>query len=341
MNPSRLHRLWLALLSLCLLLSGCQAAPKAYDRQFPAMDTYMHLTAYGKGAENALSAAQEEIIRLETLLDVTNEVSEVYALNHRTADTLTLSDELAQLLSLSLTLAQETGGAFNPTVYPIVSQWGFTTGSYRLPSQEELSALLPLADFNAAALSGQTLTLHDGMQLDFGGIAKGWTGDRILSMWKETGLTSGILRLGGNIQTLGSKPDGSAWKVGIQDPKTEQPLAALAVRDKAVITSGSYQRYFTVSGQVYHHIIDPSTGYPAHTGLESVTVVGDSGARCDALSTALFVMGLEEATRFWREHRDFEAIFIAEDGSITITAGMKDNFSLADGYKDREVSVLE
>ena len=334
-----IRRLWPALLVLCLLCS-CGSSQTAYDRQFVAMDTYLHLTAYGSGAETALSRANEEIIRLETLLDVTSEKSEVYAINHRTAGTLTLSDELEQLLSLSLELARETDGAFNPAVYPVVSCWGFTTGSYRVPAGAELDALLPLTDYTNAQLNGRQLTLQSGMQLDFGGIAKGWAGDRVLAMWKEAGLTSGILRLGGNIQTLGAKPDGSAWKVGIQDPKTEQPLAAVAVTDKAVITSGSYQRYFTASGQVYHHIIDPATGSPARSGLESVTVVGDSGARCDALSTALFVMGLENAAQFWRDHRDFEAVFILEDGSISITSGLKGSFALMDGFADRTVEVL-
>lgn len=340
MSRHMIRRLGSALLILCLLLSGCQSAPKRYDRQFVAMDTYMDFTAYGKDAQNALSAAQEEVIRLETLLDVTGEKSEVYSVNHRQTNTCTLSEDLSELAALALKIAEETQGAFDPTVYPIVSRWGFTTGAYCVPSKDELSALLPLADFRAAALDGRALSLREGMQLDFGGIAKGWAGDRVLDLWREAGLTSGILRLGGNIQTLGAKPDGSAWKVGIQDPKTEQALAAVSVIDKAVISSGSYQRYFTVNGQIYHHIIDPSTGYPARTGLESVTVVGESGARCDALSTALFVMGLENAVQFWRTRRDFEVVFIRDDGSIAITEGLQDSFSLLDGFTDRQVEVL-
>ncbi len=327
--------LWL----LTLLLTGCQPAPTAHDRSFPAMDTFMHLTAYGEGAQDALSRAQEEILRLESVLDVTDEGSEVYALNHRHTDTVSLSSDTADLLSLSMSLARETDGAFDPTIYPVVQRWGFTTGLYRLPTPEDLETLLPLVGHGQVRLDN-SLTLSPGMMLDFGGIAKGWAGDRAVQMLEDAGISSAILRLGGNIQTIGTKPDGSLWNIGIQDPDTGGTLATLAVADLAVVTSGSYQRFFTLDGQTYHHIIDPVTGHPADTGLTSVTIVGSSGARCDALSTALFVMGLEQGTQFWRDRRNFEAIFVREDGSIAITAGLEGRFTLSDPGT-RTVEVLK
>lgn len=334
------RRLWPALLVLSLLLTGCSLFPKAHDRQFVAMDTFMHLTAYGNNAQEALSRVQEEIVRLETLLDVNSEKSEVYAVNHRQENIFALSDDAAQLLSLSLALAEQTGGAFDPTVYPVVRRWGFTTGTYRLPEPEELSALSTLVGHEKAHLDGHTLTLEPGMMLDFGGIAKGWAGDLTAQLLRGKGVTSAILRLGGNIHTIGTKPDGSLWTVGIEDPANGGTLGTLSVADLAVVTSGSYQRYFTVGGQVYHHIIDPATGYPADSGLTSVTIVGPSGARCDALSTALFVMGLDKGARFWREHRDFEAIFVSGDGSVAVTAGLEGNFSLS-SQQTRSMEVLK
>lgn len=338
---ARFVRFLCSALVLSLLLTGCQTAPKAHDCQFVAMDTFMSLTAYGENAQTALTRAQEEILALDTALDVNNEKSRVYAINHRQQDTVPLSGEVGQLLSLSLELARETGGAFDPTIYPVVRKWGFTTGAYQLPTSHELEQALSLVGHEDLFLGQGSLTLKEGAQLDFGGIGKGWAGDRAAQALREQGIASAILRLGGNIQTLGTKPDGSLWTVGIQDPATGDNLATLAVADLSVVTSGSYQRYFTVNGQVYHHIIDPATGLPADNGLTSVTIIAPSGARCDALSTALFVMGPDGAARFWREHRDFEAVLVFDDGSVAITNGLQGNFTLTPAFSHRRLEVLE
>lgn len=336
-----LRRLGPAVLFVCLLLTGCRPAPIQQDSQFTAMDTFIHLTAYGTEAPSALDRVRDDILYLESLLNVTDETSEVYAINHRQTNTVALSSDVADLLSLSLGLARETQGCFDPTVYPVVRTWGFTTGDYHRPTPTELAGLLPLVGYRNAALAGQSLTLKEGMQLDFGGIAKGWAGDRAAQSLRANGITSAILRLGGNIQTIGTKPDGTPWKVGIQDPEGGQTLATVSVADLAVVTSGSYQRHFTLDGQDYHHLIDPETGCPADSGLISVTIVGPSGARCDALSTALFVMGLDRGGQFWQEHRDFEAVFLSKDGTITITPGLEGNFTLTRDFSSRVVEVLK
>lgn len=332
-----MRRFWPALLILSLLLTGCVAKPTPHEQRFMAMDTYMHFSVYGDSA--AAVQAQDEILQLEQLLSVTDEDSEVYALNHRTAQTCNLSPHLTALLEQALILARQTNGAFDPTVYPLVRAWGFTTGTYQVPEQEELDRLLPLIDHTAPLLNANTLTLPPDVQLDFGGIAKGWAGDQAAQLLRGAGVTSAILRLGGNIHTIGTKPDGSAWRVGIEDPDSGGTLGTVSVADLAVVTSGSYQRFFTENGQTYHHIIDPSTGRPADSDLTSVTVVGKHGTRCDALSTALFVMGLEDAAQFWREHRDFEAVFVSEEGSVSITAGLEDSFTLSPG-QTRKLEVL-
>lgn len=332
------RRLWPALLILSVLLTGCAPKPTPHEQRFISMDTFMHFTVYGDSA--AAQQAQEELLRLERLLSVTDEASEVYAINHRAAQTCHLSPELTALLEQALILSRQTQGAFDPTIYPVVRAWGFTTGAYQLPAPEELAELLPLVGHENAVLTGQSLTLEPDMMLDFGGIAKGWAGDLTAQLLRSKGVTSAILRLGGNIHTIGTKPDGSAWKIGIEDPGSGDTLATVSVADLAVITSGSYQRFFTVDDQTYHHIIDPATGRPADSGLTSVTVVGKHGARCDALSTALFVMGLEDAARFWREHRDFDAVFVSEDGSVAITAGLEDSFDLSPG-QTRTLEVLK
>jgi len=333
-----IRRLWSAVLILSLLLTGCAAKPTPHEQQFTAMDTFMHFTVYGD--RDAARLAKEELLHLDRLLSVTNEDSQVYALNHRTTPTNSLSPELTALLEQALILARQTEGAFDPTVYPVVRAWGFTTDTHQVPTQEELDRLLTLVDYTAPILDAHSLTLPEGVQLDFGGIAKGWAGDRAAQLLRGKGVTSAILRLGGNIHTIGTKPDGSMWNIGIEDPDSGGTLGVVSVADLAVVTSGSYQRFFTENGQTYHHIIDPSTGRPAESGLTSVTVVGRYGARCDALSTALFVMGLEEAAQFWREHRDFEAVFVNEDGSVSITAGLENRFALSAG-QTRRLEVLK
>ncbi len=333
----------LTALAVCLVpLCSCSiTTPKSADVQFTAMDTFIHLTAYGDGANATLNAARQELLAMETKLSVTDPDSEIAAANRAGGQPVTVGRDTAELVDFALAMARRTHGAMDPTIYPLVQAWGFTTDQQRVPPQEELDALLPLVGAEQVTLSENALTLSPGAMLDLGSVAKGWAGDRLAGQLKAAGTNSAILRLGGNIQAVGTKPNGSDWVVGIQDPDSEGMLARLSVRDCAVVTSGGYQRSFTEKGETYWHIIDPATGYPARAGLTSVTIVAPSGALCDALSTALFVMGPDKAAEHWREHRDFEAVLVHDDGSITITAGLEGTFALMDGYTDREVTVLE
>lgn len=333
-------------LALALLLGGCVQAPKEYNQQLFAMDTLMSLTAYGKEGEQALTSAAARVAQLEQELSVTREDSDVYAINHADGGWTQVSKDTFDLLRHALSLCDATDGSLDITAYPAVRAWGFTTGEYRVPDQEEREALAEKIDYTAVELDEQTCSvrLPQGMELDLGAVAKGWTGDQLAALMSQAGVESAILRLGGNIQTVGSKPDGSVWRVGIQDPAADEGtnLAVLEVADRAVVTSGGYQRYFEKDGQTYWHIMDPDTAAPARSGLLSATIVGPRGADCDALSTALFVMGAEEAAKFWREHQDldFEYILVLEDGFIHITQGLENVFTLTSAYQDRKVRVV-
>ena len=187
-------------------------------------------------------------------------------------------------------------------------------------------------DYTRVALDGDTVSVGEGMEIDLGAVTKGYVGDRITALLRENGVTSALLDLGGNIQTLGSRPDGSDWRIAIQNPEGDGILGAVSVSDKAVVTSGGYERYFTdEDGNLWWHIFDPATGCPARNGLISVTIVGDEGLYCDALSTALFIMGRERAAEFWREHRDFEMALVTDGGELLLTPGLYDTFMPVEG----------
>ena len=172
------------------------------------------------------------------------------------------------------------------------------------------------------------------MAIDFGGIAKGYTSSRLMEIFREYNVSSAMVSLGGNVQVLGTKTDGSDWRVAVQNPDgTDDYLGILAIKDKAVITSGGYERYFEEDGKTYHHIMDNETGKPADSDLISVTIISKDGMLADGLSTALFVMGKEDALNYWREHREeFDAILVTKDGEITVTQGIADSFSSERNY---------
>ena len=303
-----------------------------------AMDTVMTLTAYGPNAQTALTAAENEITRLDTLFSISSENGDIYRVNQYGEGDL--SEDSLTLLSSALNYYNETDGIFDCTIEPVMEAWGFTTQNYRVPEQTELDDLLSRVDASCISLSGNHVTLPENVRLDLGGIAKGFTSARVMNVFAENGVTSGIISLGGNVQTLGKKPDGSLWRVGVQDPVNQDDMFAIVeVADEAVITSGAYQRYFEQDGIRYHHIIDPRTGYPADNGLISVTIISPDGTLADALSTSLFIMGPEKAVAFWQNHRNqFDAILMTNDGDILVTSGLADRCQITGKGKVQVIS---
>lgn len=334
---------WLsaALLSAAFLLTGCSGAPaqEPETATFFAMDTAMDFTVYGDAA--LLDEAETLIGSLEEQVSVTDEHSNIYAIDHTGSGSL--SGNAAELMAQALELCRRTGGALDISVYPIVRAWGFTTGSYQVPDEETIQSLLPLVDYTQIQYDAATgvVTLPEGMEIDLGSVAKGYAGQLAAQMLRNSGVESALLNLGGNVQTVGAKPDGSPWQIGIKDPKGEDAMMVLSIADQAVVTSGGYERYFEQDGQTYWHIMDPFTGHPADSGLISVTIVGDEGVVCDGLSTALFVMGLEKAADLWAQSGDFEAVFVTASGEVYITEGLRDHFALTERYADTPVSVIE
>lgn len=296
-----------------------------------AMDTVMELKAYGKNAERALSEAEQEIIRLDNMLSRGTAGSEIYKINElKNAE---VSTEAVGIINAALSVSASTDGAFDITIAPIMDLWGFFTKDFRVPSDEEIAAALEKVDYRNVSAQDGRVSLRSGAQIDLGGIAKGYLSGRIMEIFKGCGVSSGIVSLGGNVHALGKKPDGSKWRVAIQNPDGGDFLGTLAVEDTAVITSGGYQRFFEQDGRVYHHIIDPATGYPAANGLKSVSVISGSSDIADGLSTALYVMGQDGAAEYWRSHGGFEAVLMTDDGRIFITKGLENIWESGFGYE--------
>ena len=325
--------------ALALLLTAC--SDNSYSRiqsGFFSMDTYMEITAYGSGSEAAIASCKDEICRLEALLSVTDENSEIGRIN--ALGTCAVSSDTAKIIKYAKEMGEETGGTLDITVYPALKEWGFTTGDYNIPDGETLNVLLQNVDFSQIRIEDSTVTVPAGVQLDLGALAKGYASDKAAEILRENGISSALINLGGNIMTIGCNPDsGAPWRIGIRNPfSLDESIAVVEVADKAVVTSGSYERCFTAEdGTSYHHIIDPATGCPARSGLVSVTVIGESGMTCDALSTAIFVMGAEKAQEYHREKGGFDMVLITEEGKILITEGIEDSFTC---FADIPVTVI-
>ena len=322
-------------------MTACNSDESESKTEIFAMDTYVTIEAFGENSEKAVSDAEQEIKRLENLWSVTDENSEIYAVNHSGGQPVFISDETAELIEYAIEISDLTDGALDISLYPVLLEWGFTTGEYKIPDEETLQNLLILTGYEKVKLDGNYINLEDEMQIDLGAVGKGFTGDLLAEKIKENSVKSALINLGGNVQTIGTKPDGSDWKVGITSPYGEGNFAVLEISDKAIVTSGGYERYFIgEDGRQYHHILNPETGKPAESGLISVSVIASEGRLCDALSTSLFVMGLEKAENLWKSKNDFDMILVTENGEIYITEGIEDNFSLNTMYSNLEVSVI-
>lgn len=321
------------LLLLCLLLSfaGCKSEQKL-TKQIFAMDTYMELTAYGDNAEAALTDVINTINQTALDWDPELEKSTIYAINHAEGMPVVVTPEIADMLTTAKTVYDQTDGALDLTVYPIVKAWGFIDSQHTVPSADELEALKSVPCFDGVDIDIHTVTMPAGTEISFGAVAKGAMAERCRNIVTKHGVESAFLSLGGNVQTVGLKPDGSKWRIGVQDPNNlSSYLGIVSIGEKAAVTSGSYQRYFEADGKTYHHIIDPATAAPAESGLVSVTIICDSGTMADCLSTAMFILGEEDALNYRSTYGGFDMILVTDDDRV-IVAGDLEFEESADRY---------
>lgn len=324
----------LALTVLSALLTAC-APPSLQRHDGIAFGTNVALSYYGP---------RDEMLFLEfirSLQDYENQMtiwdrelpSDVMTLNAQAGlSPRPLPPEAATVLRRALYWAEQSGGTFDPTVGPLVGLWGVATDHPKRPADSEIAAALPLVGWQKVEDRGQDgfFLTRPGMKIDLGAIAKGYGADEGARLLRARGL-SGIVDISGNLFLVGSKPDRSPWRVGVQDPfkPRGQYLGVVSLSEGSLVTSGIYERYFTdEEGQRWHHILDPATGFPADSGLAGVTIVRSPSLDADALSTAVFVMGLHRGYAFVEGLADTEAVFVTTDRDLWLTPGLAEHFRL-------------
>lgn len=314
-------------LACILSLTGCAKAKQ--EKQTVVgfyLDTVIMLTAYVEDIA-LLNDALEECGRHERLLSRTVEGSDVWRINHAGGQGVEVSEETVEILDAARQVSELSGGAFDVTIAPVSTMWDFTSGAATVPDANAIERAAALVDYRAVQIDGNVVTLPEGRMIDLGGIAKGYIADAVKRYLMDRGVKSAVLSFGGNIVTIGEKPDGSPWRVGIQDidrPTGEYMLVAYNFGGSTV-TSGIYERGFEADGVYYHHILDSSTGWPVQNELASVTIFSESSMWGDALATAAFALGTEGGGKLIEGLDGVEAVFIARDRTVTGTSG-------ADGY---------
>ncbi len=297
------------------------------------MGTIVSVTLY-ESDDDKIDDIFSYIYSLDSMISRYNEKSYIAMINSNAGiSPVTVPDEVYGLVKVSLEMAKETDGLFNPAIGPLSSLWGFGTEDARVPSSDEIESVLPLLDWRKIKLSDDDNSVfleNEGMAIDLGAVGKGWAADMIDSYLDELGVEHALVNLGGNVLLHGGKADGSAWRVGIRDPENlSSSYASVAIEDGTVITSGGYQRYIEKDGEVYHHILNPETGYPFQTDILSATVIGDSGTLSDMLSTVIFASGSDKAEEIADKH-DVSIILKLTDGSVINTYS-----------PDSQVAILE
>ncbi|MBO7668025.1 MAG: FAD:protein FMN transferase [Firmicutes bacterium] len=323
----------LVFLILCLsalLLCGCGGEEEGtgpLSRSEFALDTLCTVTLYEPADPDLLEQAFQLIAAEEALLSRTVEGSDVWRVNHAAGEPTEVSPDTAELIALGLEYSELSHGVFDITVGRLTELWDFG-GANHVPEETELPPVLSSVDYHNLAIDGQTVTLSDPeARLELGAVAKGYIADRVAELLKQQGVSSAVIDLGGNVVTLGTKPGGEAWKIGVQQPFGEERSELIglikAEGDLSLVTSGVYERNFEQDGVLYHHILDPRTGFPADTDVSGVTVVSASSARGDALSTVCLLLGLEEGSRLLEADPDvLGAVWVMSSGEVRVQGGV-------------------
>lgn len=300
------------------------------------LGTVINLKAYGRKAEKAIEEAIKRLNNIDDKMSAFKENSEISKINLNAGVVPEkVNKDTYFVVKNSIKYSKILEGTFDPTIRPLVKLWNIGAEKEFIPPKINIGEALKLVNYNDVILdeSNHSVMLKNKKQaLDVGGIAKGFAADEVRDIFYKHNIKSALIDLGGNIFALGSKEDKTPWKVGIQNPLKPRGeyVGILSVKDKSVVTSGNYERYFMKDGKRFHHIIDPKTGYPSQSKIISATIISDNSIDGDGLSTGVYILGIDKALRIIEEIQGIEAIFITEGKEVYITSGIKEIFILTD-----------
>lgn len=320
-----IKKLTALLTASALLLTGCSGLKSStqsnQDLSYTDMlfDTIIKIQVLDSADESILDGLKTLCKKYDTMFSTTNENSELYKLNHAGGQPVTVSDETAKLIQEGIHYSELSDGAFDITIEPVSALWDFKSDKPTVPASDTIAEAVSHVDYTKVDINGNTITLEDPKAgIDLGAIAKGYIADQVKKYLKKQGVKHAIINLGGNVDVIGTKLDGSKYNIGIQKPFDEsgEAITSVQLKDQTVVTSGIYERYFKKNGKLYHHILDPRTGYPCENNLYSVSIITDSSTKADALSTTCFLLGYEKGMELIKSMDGVEAIFITDDEKI-------------------------
>lgn len=320
MNFKRYRTLPILLASV-LLLTGCQIIPKEEDQIYTdtLFDTVVCIEIKEPVDKEVLAGCKKLCRKYDAMFSNKTEDSEISRINNAGGNPVEVSAETVKLIKKSVYYSDLSNGIFDITIAPVSELWDFHAEEPVVPAPETVAGAAGHVDYKNILIKDNTVQLLDPLaRIDVGGIAKGYIADRVKEYLKKEGVRHAVIDLGGNVLTIGSKPDGSDYNIGIQKPfdATGTPITSVRISDKSIVTSGIYQRYFEVDGKKYHHILDPRTGYPCENNLYSVTIITDSSLTADALSTTCFLLGYDKGMRLISQLDNVDGIFITNDNKI-------------------------
>ena len=336
MNPkqNRSRFIWIKVFALlsAILLSGCARTSEPVSKTGFYLDTVITITLYDTGSRTSYDSCMQNIETCFSLIEeyehmfsATLEDSDIWNINHSGGQSVTVSDDTVSLLQAALSYSELTDGRVDLTVLPLSELWDFgSEGNSHIPDETAIREALEHIDYHAVRLEGNVVTLTDShAAIDLGFIAKGYIADRLKDYLLSQGVESACINLGGNLITIGNKPDGQPYRIGIQKPFAAdgETITAIDVTDSSVVSSGIYERYFYENDILYHHLLDTQTGYPADNNIAGVTILAPTSTEADALSTTCYFLGLDEGMKLIESLDNTEALFITIDGALHPSSG--------------------